>query len=30
MSKDVNVENMYEGKNIGIILNKTKLENFVI
>ena len=30
MSKDINVENMYEGKNIGIILNKTKLENFVI
>ena len=30
MNKDVNVENMYEGKNIGIILNKTKLENFVI
>ena len=30
MSKDVNVENMYEGKSIGIILNKTKLENFVI
>ena len=30
MSKDVIVENMYEGKNIGIILNKTKLENFVI
>ena len=30
MSKDVNVENMYEGKNIGIILNKIKLENFVI
>ena len=30
MSKDVNVENMYEGKNIEIILNKTKLENFVI
>ncbi len=30
MSKDVNIENMYEGKNIGIILNKTKLENFVI
>ena len=30
MSKDVNVETMYEGKNIGIILNKTKLENFVI
>ena len=30
MNKDVNVENMYEGKNIEIILNKTKLENFVI
>ena len=30
MSKDVNIENMYEGKNIGIVLNKIKLENFVI
>ena len=28
--ENVSVENMYEGKNIGIILNKTKLENFVI
>ena len=30
MSKDVNVENMYEGKNIGIVLDKTNLDNFVI
>ena len=30
MSKDVNVENMYEGKNIGIVLDKTNLNNFVI
>ena len=30
MSKDVNIENMYEGKNIGIVLDKTNLDNFVI
>ena len=30
MIKDVNVENMYEGKNIGIVLDKVNLNNFVI
>ena len=30
MIKDVNVENMYEGKNIGIVLDKTNLNNLVI
>ena len=28
--ENVNVENMYEGKNIGIVLDKTNLDNFVI
>ena len=28
--ENVNVENMYEGKNIRIVLDKTNLDNFVI
>ena len=30
MSENINVENMYEGKNIGILLDKKRIENFVM
>ena len=29
-NESANMENMYEGKNIGIILDKKNLDNFVI